>query len=341
MKNTLEILRPIFGAKPTQLTTGMVFLSSTGTHLYMSANNGELYACIKTEAQYGEWEAVVSGSRLLNAMKSAAGEVRLFVKDKSLHLESRGMKARFSCGDPSELPALPFFEGELSKLNSDELAIAIDQTLPFVAHDTSRPALCGIHFDDNTVVATTGRMLGCRKINTQLKSDATISEEAARLLKSLKGEVQIGFSGNSFKAQSDTVQIVGAVLADKFPANWKGLLPAAKECPIRITVEREELEAALPAVSSVNIIQGRNIVKLTAGIKQVTLSAEVDEQHVERFLEAEVTQPFETGFDAGYMTALLGAMRARDITFLIRDNISAILLQENDFQAVLWPIRTN
>lgn len=338
MKNTLETLRPIFGAKPTQLSTGMVLLRSTGQHLYISANNGEIYACMKISAEFGEWEAIVSGFRLLNSVKTAPLGFTLEKRGNSLHLEGRGAKDRFSCFD-EELPALPHFDGELVKVDADELKIALDQTLPFMARDASRPAICGIHFDDNTVVATTGRMLGCRKINAQLKADATVSDEAATLMRDLSGEVQIGFTENSFKVQTETMQIIGALISDSFP-NWRQLLPAVKECQIKITVEREELEAALPAVSSVNNVAGRSVVKLTATDKQVRLSAEVDEHQVERFLVAEVSQPFKTGFDAGYMTALLGAMRARDITFHVRDDCSPILLQENEFQAILWPIRT-
>lgn len=337
---TLDILRPLFGAKPSMLTTGMALLRTKEGHLYISGNDLENYCCLKRSCSVEQdGECAVSGVRLLNAVKSASEDVTLHLKDSILHFTSGTMKSRFGTLPVSDLTGAPIFEGSLVTMEADELRTAIDQVIPLISHESSKPMLCGVHFDDSTVVATTGRILGYREMNSSLKANATMTESAARLIRELSGPIQFGFTENLFKAQSEDAQVIGALIAGSFPS-WRSYMPAVKEAKIHITFNREDMLRAIPRAANVQPVMGRSIVNMEAKEGVLVLSGKDETNDSEDTVSAQVSGAFETGFDAQYMSAILGACTREEVTLHIRDNITPLLIEEGQFQAVIWPIRT-
>lgn len=345
LTKALETLRPLFSGRSTLPATSMIALTVTDK-LTISANDLSLYCSLPLECEPDQpFEIAVAGLRLLNACKSAGENINLTVKDKSLYFVSDGMKMRISGVDLAELPAVPTIETTgAAATGADELDLALNAVLGFVSRDASRAILQGVCFESGKgrlhLIATNGHMLANTAIETKCgEINAIMSESACDLLKSITGEVIFNFSENGFSADSADMKIVGALLEGRYP-QWRNVVPAKKEATVSATFNREAFLNALPFVSSVVNVAGRQIVTAVFD-KEIHLSAKSDESEADTTIPATIQGKITIAFDVAFMLSLLRSFTTEEITLHMRDERSPILIEQGVHQAVILPVRVS
>lgn len=342
----LESLRPVYSGRTTLPALSMVKLVAAG-RLTVSANNLDLFCASSCEADISDpGEFAVSGLRLLNAAKSCGGEeIELGVREKSLHFKSGKSAMRMSGLAVEEIPedtkCAPTSECAMA---ASELSQALGETLPFVSIEPTRYTLCGVYFESNTgglsLVATDGRAMSVRLIEAKSEGIAAIiPTDAARLLNDLRGEVRMGFSENSFSADTGDIKIVGKLVEGIYP-NYKQIIPATKEQSVRVVIDRKALLAALPFLSLSESATSRPSVNVTISRDGLSLRSKTDTSDGTREVLAKVTgNGFETRFEVAFLHRVLSAHHKDEITLLFRDAISPLLIDHDGGQTVVLCMR--
>lgn len=341
----LETLRPVFSGRTTLPAISMIRLETTDK-LTISANNLDLYCAAKAPCEVSSpGEFAVAGLRLLNAAKSCLGEeITLEVKDKSLHFKSGKSVMRMSGLDCAELPAAFTCEAIAScSVSGSDFFQALSEVSGFASVDAKRYNLLGVYFEGGetlNLVATEGHILAARQLSVPCKgASAIVPNGAVALMKTIRGEVRLTFDEKNFLAETDEIKIVGRQIEGKFP-QWRNVIPARKEQEISATVNRDEMLAALPFVSFVEGGLKGPRVNMLIGRSEITFSAKRDEQDGSVSIPATVKgRGFEICFDVAYLRIALMANNQPEITFLFRDNMSPLLIEQGENKTVVQAMR--
>lgn len=342
----LESIRPVYSGRTTLPALSMVKLVAAD-RLTVSANNLDLFCAFNCDADISDpGEFAVSGLRLLNAAKSCGGEeIELEVREKSLHFKSGKSAMRMSGLAVEEIPedtkCMPTSECAMA---ASELSQALSETLPFVSNDAARFTLQGVYFESSeaglTLTATNGRTLSSRVIEVQSAGvTAIVPTAAAQLISKLCGEIRLGFSENSFLAETSEQKIVGKCVEGIYP-NWRNSVPTVKEQTVRVFVDRKALLSALPFLSIG--LADMQIVNLTIGKDAISLSAHADE--IEGVMEVQATvtgKGFKTAFQVAYLSMCLNATPDTEVTLLFRDPMGPVLIERNGGVTVAMCMRVS
>lgn len=346
-KPLLEILtklRRVFTGRSTHPSCSLVRLNAGHGKLTISANNFDVYSeCVLDAEADDVFDASVSGERLFNAVKASVGELMMLVDDKSLHYQCGSIKMRLGISTEPPVEIRQVGETNSVTVESGDLHSALESVIDFVSIEQSRPTLNGVNFvadDYLRLVATDGRILSTTEISSECKGiNAIVPTATCWMLLKMGGSITLAFADNTMTAESDAGKIVSALVEGNYPS-WKSCMPAKKELHIAITVDREEMLAALPFVSSLNTVAGGKFIRCEAVNESITVSARSDETEGEQSVTAEVKgniAPF--CFDAQYMSTMLSAFKSKDVTFLMRDPRSPLMIESVATRAILQLVR--
>jgi DNA polymerase III subunit beta len=344
LRNALETLRPLFSGRSTLPVLACVKLHAEGDLLTISASDID-NACsitIPVETKQ-EGEAIVSGQRLLNALKASRGDCDITAA-KSLTYSAGPTKATLGLSTDPWPDAGVKIEGKPITISGEELATALKKVIPCISHDTSRPTLQGVHFEESDgrlrLVSATGYMLATTVTSAKCSdADVILTETACNLLASITGEAKLSLSENSFQCETESMFLRGAVIAGTFP-NWKSLIAGDKERNVKIALSKAEFLEALRYASSLGVVGGIRLVKAEIIDGEMNLSSHHEEDVANRIVKVAVVGDIHAfHFNADYMAAILSAIDSDEVSLLMIDRTSAMMVRENDTVVVLMPNR--
>lgn len=330
----LRALTIVSGAVPTKSTLpileNILFQQESG-RLRLSATDLEISIVEHVAVEY-EGEAA-AGTRVAIPAKRLLDTLRA-LPDVPIHIttdEEFGVTLRTDYGvykmvgsDGADYPALPEITVRSRVSTTGRLLKrAIQKTSFAVSKDALRPAMMGIFFqigpDGGRAVATDGHRL------VKLDVEALRSEEplkfivpekalslAARIAR--EGDCTISVGEDYVEIDFEESRVIARLIEESYP-NYEAVIPLDNDR--KMVVERD---AMLAAVKRVGLYSSSmtNQIRLSLETDKVEVSAE----DIERSSEAHETvrcdyssEPMMIGFNAAYLTEVLGNIDGSEVVF--------------------------
>lgn len=242
-----------------------------------------------------------------------------------------GGKLIASMNTPKEdgLPQITFEEAAPGfYLEAEMLTEIARKCLPFVATDGLRPAMMGVllQYDGAklTATATNGHALVSLDIPAIAPAPFVAIIQANTLAKAaqvLAGPVYIAFNPTHVQLVAEAIEITARLIDDSYP-NWKAVVPVTDKVRA-ITVDREELRAALPSLAP---CMNRHTHRIGLAIEKdcertrFVVTAGSDEgNEAQIWQRAEDSAPgngyLSVHLSAHYLNAALAALGGSSVTF--------------------------
>lgn len=259
-------------------------------------------------------------SEFISSLKS--GEVVVELVNEKLKIMAGKFAGTFAVTAAAEFPVVPKInEGETTKMDKSLISEIAEKISFCAAMDESRPVLTGIKLigagDGVMAIATDGFRMGQKKwktknvkIDTGIVIPAKSFVELSKILDGVKAaeiDMQILSDSNQVIFDCGRAQLVTRVLEGNFPDVAK-IIPV--DLATKITIEKEELEAAVRAVS-IFARENANIIRFSVGEGVLKISAvggQVGEGEVE--LEVDVEgDSLEVAFNFRYVLDYLASVK--------------------------------
>jgi len=226
--------------------------------------------------------------KLLRKAPKAADSITLSVdtEDTALDITCGTLSLHLKGIDAEEFPAMPtVVHDAMLKFESGELMVALNQVLPAISTDETRPLLTGVDFRVNdgvlTLATADGFRLAVRKLTIDYTGESFEAVVPGRMLaevaRELKGQTEpatISFSKEYVKVETETLTVISAPVDGNFP-DYRQIIPA--EVASHITFQASDMLAALSVVEPISK-ECANIVQLKTddgNLKVVATSAEM------------------------------------------------------------------
>jgi DNA polymerase-3 subunit beta len=214
-----------------------------------------------------------------------------------------------------------------------------------ISQDENRYALNGVYLvpDKGVLVATDGHRLHIGRIPPVKKLAAGILPRKAVsvILSAGKSALETGaISENMFTTHLTNGVIVCRLIEGQFP-NYEAVIPKAETLTTSVTVPSQTLREAIVTVSVVAENRNKPSVQLAAN-GAITLSASSQELGQAEVALAGAThagKPVKIGLNARYLADVLGQVTSDAVTIQMKDELSAILVNDGNFSAVVMPMR--
>lgn len=255
-----------------------------------------------------------------------------------------------------EFPKLPAINTKKEiKIKSSDLVKMIIKTSFACSSDDTRPALNGVMWqtksDKMMMVATDGHRLAKMSVeNSKLKGlydDVIIPPKVLDLVPKLieqeDDEIGIIFGDNNIIFNLGEIVLTSRLIEGPYP-NFEQVIPA--ESDKKLVVSKEDL---LRAVRRVSILSNAltHQVKFSLKGKTLTLSttnADVGGEGKEDLECDYAGDQIELGYNANYITDILGKIEAEEVVFELSSSVSAGIIyspeiSKEDFLCLVMPLR--
>ncbi len=331
----LKALTTVSGAVPSKSTLPIlecILFERDGEVLQLSATDLEISIIQRLAVQFetngtgGARRIAVPARRLLDTLRALPDLPIQFSADDDFNVMLKTDQGRYKMvgHDGADYPALPELGGDVTiEVAGSLLKRAIQKTSFAVSKDALRPAMMGIYFqiqaDEGRAVATDGHRL------VRLTMDGLVSDTPASFI---VPEKALALAGRIVTSQPTTILVDGnyvgfdmgdarvlARLIDETYPNYEAVIPMENDR--RLVVNRD---AMLNAVRRVGLYSSSmtNQIRLSLEAGKVEISAE----DIERSSEARETvlceydsEPMVIGFNAVYLTEVLGNIDGGDVVF--------------------------
>lgn len=255
-----------------------------------------------------------------------------------------------------EFPKLPLVNTKKEiKISGDDLVKMVTKTTFACSDDETRPALNGVLWqtkgDKMLMVATDGHRLAKMSVeNKKLKGlydDVIIPPKVLNLIPKFAGEsgddIGIIFGENNIIFNLGNIVLTSRLIEGPYP-NFEQVIPSENDK--KLLVSKEDL---LRAVRRVSILSNAltHQVKFSLKGNALTLSttnADVGGEGKE-VLECDYKgDPLELGYNANYVSDILGKMDGDEVIFELSSSVSAGIvytqaIPKNDFLCLVMPLR--
>lgn len=339
----LKALTAVAGVVPSKATLPILecmLFEAEEDALRLSATDLEISIVeqlpIQLELQNGKEGArrvAVPARRLLETLRALPDLPVTFSADASFNVTLTTEQGHYKMVgfDGADYPALPELD-EAHSLTVDAALLrrAIQKTAFAVSKDTLRPAMMGIFFqvlpEEGRVVATDGHRLvrlRLQELISRKPLEFIVPEKAttlvARLAAQLDGtctirvdERHVAFEIVDARQQMRPVRIISRLIDEVYP-NYEAVIPVENDR--RLVVDRD---AFLSAVKRVGLYASSttNQVRLTLKADHVEIAAEDIERASEAYERVPCAydgEPMVIGFNAGYLTEVLGNVDSDEV----------------------------
>ncbi|ACY46911.1 DNA polymerase III subunit beta [Rhodothermus marinus] len=332
----LKALTAVAGVVPSKATMPIlecILFEAEDGALRLSATDLEISIVerlpIQLELQNGKEGArrvAVPARRLLETLRALPDLPVQFSADESFNVTLTTDQGHYKMVgfDGADYPALPELD-EAHSLTVDAALLrrAIQKTAFAVSKDTLRPAMMGIFFqvqpEEGRVVATDGHRLvrlRLRELVSETPLEFIVPEKAtslvAKLAAQLDGTCTIRVDERHVAFEMGPVRIISRLIDEVYP-NYEAVIPVENDR--RLVVDRD---AFLSAVKRVGLYASSttNQVRLTLEPDHVEIAAEDIERASEAYERVPCAydgEPMVIGFNAGYLTEVLGNVDSDEV----------------------------
>lgn len=347
LRHALSIVKPAVQRNAAAALAG-VLIEATCDGVTLTASN--IDTTIRTSMPCGvdieQGRVLVYHDPLDRLAGSTAGTVELSEQDGFLHIHAGTAKARLRTLDASTFPQAPPLDAasdDYQTVKLDDAWAAIQRVAAFRSVDTTRPILTGIHLNAEAgVVETTDSFRLARHALADVPADLLLAPGAvaAATRACPDGPVMLRSQGRRFELEADGTVWSGHVIEGQFPS-VKSLIPTTT--PVSLTVEREDLLAAIRTVTSIEspdeVVPVRLRQDEATGLVTV-LRPVRDRGDAEVELTAHaVSGNLTYAFNATFLAQLLGALHDDTVTLSGTDAVKPWVMREGDFLGLLMPVR--
>ncbi len=330
----LRALTTVGGAVPTKSTLPVlecILFTQEDGRLKLTATDLEISIVQSLPVHFdaassGRSRIAVPAKRLLDTLRALPSLPISFAADDDFHITLKTDQGVYKMVgfDGADYPALP----EVSHKHTIELAGAVlrraIQIASFaVSKDALRPAMMGIYFqvkpENSRMVSTDGHRL-VRLTMDDVTSDQPknfiVPEKALALAARVVGDEACTIAVDDSYAifELGTGQVLTRLVDENYP-NYEAVIPIENDR--RLVINRDAMLAAVKRVGLYSSTM-TNQIRLSLDANRIEISAE----DIERSSEARETvlceysgDPMVIGFNAIYLTDVLGHIAAEDIVF--------------------------
>jgi DNA polymerase-3 subunit beta len=302
-------------------------------HLRLSVTDLEISIVKRVPVQFesngtgeGAAKVAVPAKRLQDTIRALPDLPLTFEADEEFEITMTTDQGHYQMvgHDGADYPELPELEGTHT-VTTDGVLLqhAIEKTRFAVSQDALRPAMMGVYFqleeDSSRVVATDGHRLVKLELDDMTSDedlDFIVPEKALGLARRVAEDEMCTLAVGDGHVSFDfgNARILARLIDEQYP-NYDAVIPDGNDK--LLTADREAL---LNAVKRVGLYSSSmtNQIRMALSDDQVEISAE----DIERSSEARETvlceydeDDMEIGFNANYLTEVLGNMDAEEVVF--------------------------
>lgn len=290
----------------------------------------------------GECSFTINAKKLIEVARELhEGELSLDVKESILTIHSGGnFSCKIACGDATDFPSFPQISDSVDMdIPVSRIIDMVTKSSFAVSKDETRVCLCGVlwEFDRSgtTMVATDGHRLGtcsyqCENIteekNVCIVSPKTLTQVVKLIKNSEKGtDIHVSLGDKYIVFRDSSFELISKLIDGPYP-NYEKVIPTNN--PRKCIVDRCTL---IDAVRRVSVLSNQK----THLVKFVFKTQELEISVLNKDIggEAHHTIPVDydgeehvVGFNAAYLTEILGIADTDRVLIEMNTNISACLI---------------
>jgi len=354
--DALSIVSKGMSSRSTLPILSGILMSATNGTLSLQATDLEVSVKHSSPGLIEEEGSVVVPGRLLNDIVRSLPEAAVVLETEGDRVLVRCQQSSFTVKsmDPSDFPKFPEVAVDQSvEVSSSLLSSMVKKVSKAVSRDETRAVLTGvlvvIEGAHVRMVATDSYRLALAEflLEEPMSHDMEVIvpgralDEASKIAGSEK--VRIGTSENQIVFDAGETTFVCRRIEGSFP-NYKQLIPQRTDDDTVVTVQTEELAAAVKRVSLLAL--HNTPLRVSVSVEDQTLSLSANTQDVGEASEDVMVKAegkdVEIAFNHAFMTDGLASMATDTVTLQIQSALKPGLLEAGegeDFRYLLMPVR--
>lgn len=279
----------------------------------------------------------VNGNDFVNILKALGdSEIQLTTADNTITIKSGRSKYKLPIEKADTFLSIKGEFSEPLSVDANELKHIIKATSYAVHNDNLRPAMCGIYFNGNQVVATNISVMPV--IDSSLNLNFIMPISLAKMInQNIIGNCDISFSNSHIKVVGEGNEVYSRMIEEKFP-DYKAVIP--KSATKSLSIESKELASV---VSRLLLTSNRNtgIVVLDLGSELKAYSSDVD-FNKEGFEELDgkyTGEPLKIGFNGRFLIDSLRSVDDEIVTIEFTEDVRPGVIVCSDRKILVMPMR--
>jgi DNA polymerase-3 subunit beta len=290
----------------------------------------------------GHFEVAVNAKKLFEIIRELPeGEVAITVDENIFSIDSAsGFSCRITGSETGDFPGFPQIQQPKEfDVGIASLADMVNKSSFAVSKDETRACLCGVYWqiepNRHGMVATDGHRLGSCFIEGELsiaeKASLIVSPKTLlHLVKSLgsdspEAKIHVGVGEKYVLFSNDHIKLCSKLLEGPYP-DYEKVIP--QDNPKKAIVDRISLLEASRRVSVLSN-QKTNLVKFTfdkGELELMVLNRDIGGEARERMPISYDGEQHNIGFNAHYLSEMLGIIKSKKIRMEMNTQISACLI---------------
>ena len=364
LKKAVTLAERITGKNLTLPVLSNILLASNKNKIYISATDLELGIKLAVSGKMeGEGKIAIPVKIFSSFLTNLSEEKVILEEEKNiLRVRTERYEADFQGVDASDFPIIPSVKTEkYIEIEKDILGKAIEQVLPSVSYNSSKPELNGVflklHKDGLELVGTDSFRLARKiikrdDIKTNIEKELAVivplrtMQELLRILQEdLEEEsslVRISSDPNQIQFSLENIRLVSRLINAEYP-QYSSVIPSEFENKIIVT-KRELLEA----VKVVGLFSGKindTKFKLNPSQKNITIEAQdpsLGKSHTIITPQEISGKELEISFNYRFLLDGLNSIDEEQVFVGLNEEINPALIRgknSSDFIYILMPIR--
>lgn len=310
-----------------------------GDLLTITTSDLEVTTIVRIEV-YGESNGgtAIPNNTFLNLFRTFDNEeVSIEVVGGTLFIYAEKGKYELPCEDVNEYPNTPVsdYKDEGVYLNGEDLKTAISKALVTTSNDELRPQMCGVYFDNTSVVSTDAHKLTDVKLSTGL--NFLLPKKACIALRNNLYSEKVTVKNNETNAMFTigNLTVITLLINSAFP-NYRAVIPT--QFNSNITLNKIDFINSLKR-ASIFSNSTTNRVELNLSKEECTLSADnidFNNKAVETINGIYNGEPMRIGYNSKFLLDLLNANDDENVNLkLISPERATVIESENMLQLIM------
>lgn len=333
-----------------------ILLNADNNELTMTATDLELgIRTISQATVHHAGHITVAAKKLFDVLKemNVDADIDIKLEDTFLNIKSGRSRFRLATLPAEDFPDIQETESDSSThINGGDLASMISSTSFAMSNDETRKYLTGILFEVDeqgrlNLAATDGHRLALTRICLEQKTEIRQSivphkavMEMRKLCEDVPGQVTLTINDRQICLTSESYNLTSKLIDARFP-RYEDVIP--ENNPEIAIAKRSSLDQILRRIMIVANEFTHDVRLQFKSGELVVSSHNTEQEQAEENIDLEYTGPeIEIGFNARYIRDVLGAMHGDTIRIYLKDELSPVLLKEEEESAasfVIMPMR--
>lgn len=358
LTHNLQAVLNVVPAKSTLPILSNILFEALDNKLKISATDLDVTISVSVDAEIGKkGSGVVPGRMLFDIIKELP-ETEISFESSANRIEVKVPNGSYKIGavSPEEFPELPVVNLKKQvNIDAETMVTMIRRTTFACSHDETRPALNGVLWqtkgDRMIMVATDGHRLarvaadnaGLKGVGEDVIIPPKVLDLIVKFLEPGTTTVGVIFEENRILFNLGNIVVGSRLIEGPYP-NYGAVIPASTDK--RMVVAKNDLYSAVRRVAILSNSLTHQ-VKFTVKGDILTLSttnADVGGEARENLSCEYKGEPIEIGYNAGYVTDILGKIDGDEVVFELSSAVAAGIIYaseiaKEDFICLLMPLR--